>query len=108
MSATTVNYTDEMVARLREVYKPEDSEAAREEQIENLATELDRTVRSIRAKLTREGLYVAKAKAPAGKRVIRKDQLIMAIAAKLQVAEEELDSLSKANKAVLALIASRL
>lgn len=93
-----------MVARLHEVYDPQADESAREAQIAALSGELGKNVQSIRAKLTSEGLYVPKAKAPAGKNTVRKAALVAAIAAKLGVAEDMVESLEKANKNALALI----
>jgi hypothetical protein len=101
MSEKAVNYTDEMTARLHAVYDAEDSEEAREVQIAQLADELDRSVPSIRAKLTREGVYVPKAKAPAGKNTVRKAQIVAAIAEKLGVDEDIVGSLEKATKNTL-------
>jgi len=101
MPEKTVNYTPEMVARLHEVYNGEATEVERDEQIGTLAEELGKSPASIRAKLTHEGIYVPKAKAPAGKGSVRKATLVRAIAEKMEVAEEVMESLEKANKNVL-------
>lgn len=101
MSEKEVNYTEAMTARLHEVYDADDSEEARELQITELSDELERSVPSIRAKLTREGVYVPKAKAPAGKNVVRKAQIVSAIAVKLGVDEDIVGSLEKATKNTL-------
>lgn len=108
MTEKRVNYTDEMVARLREGYDGSADEAVRDEQIKALAVELDRSPASIRAKLTSEGLYVPKAKAPAGKAAVRKAVLVSAIAAKMGVDEDVMGSLEKANKSVLVRIFNAL
>ena len=108
MNDKNVNYTAEMVKRLHEVYDGEAPEADRDEQVKALADELGKSPASIRAKLTREGIYVPKAKAPKGKRSITKAQLVAVIAHKLEVDEEKVESLEKANKNVLTLVASRL
>ena len=108
MTEKRVNYTDEMVARLNEVYDGSADEATRDEQIKALAAELDRSPASIRAKLTSEGLYVPKTKAPAGKATVRKSQLVAAIAAKMKVDEDILGSLEKVNKSVLVRIYNAL
>lgn len=50
----TANYTDEMVAKMLEMYEQSGNEG-----IEDIATALNKSVRSIRAKLVREGVYVA-------------------------------------------------
>ena len=104
MTVKLVNYTPEMTARLHEVYDPSADEAAREAQIVALSDELGKNVQSIRAKLTSEGIYVPKAKAPAGKNSVRKATLVAAIAAQLDVHVEAVESLEKANKVALALV----
>jgi hypothetical protein len=101
MTRKVVNYTDEMVARLREGYDPSASDEVRRAQVAQLADELGKSAASIRAKLTSEGIYVAYAKAPAGKNTVRKATIVAAIAAQLGVNEEVVESLEKANKAAL-------
>lgn len=101
MTEKTVNYTEKMVSRLREVYDPQDSEENRNEQIAALSVELERSKPSIRAKLTSEGLYVPKNKVPAGKNTVRKAQLVTQIAEKLKVDEDVVGSLEKATKVTL-------
>ena len=101
MTEKTANYTDEMVARMHEVYDPVDLEENRDKQVEALAIELNRTVPSVRAKLVKEGVYVSKAKVEAGKASIRKSALVAAIAAKLETDEDVMGSLEKATKNAL-------
>jgi len=108
MTDKTVNYTDAMVDRLHAVYDGDADEATRDEQVEALAVELSKNTRSIRAKLTREGVYVPKAKAPAGKAPVRKAQLVSLIAHKLEVDEDLVGSLEKATKNTLIRIANAL
>ena len=108
MTEKTVNYTDEMVARLHEVYDGEASEEVRTEQVAQLSEELGKSLASIRAKLTREKVYVPKAKAPAGKAGVLKSALVSVIAGKLGVPEDTVGSLEKANKSVLVLIVKAL
>ena len=100
MAEKQPNYTDEMVARLHEVYNPEASEAERDEQIIELAQELDRNTKSIRAKLVREGLYVKKEyKAKTGERPATKETIVSDIARTLGVdADSQLSGLEKATK----------
>lgn len=108
MSEKVVNYTDEMTARLHAVYDGEAVEEARVAQVAQLAEELGKSAASIRAKLTREGIYVPKAKVPAGKAGVLKSALVSVIADKLGVPEDTVGSLEKANKAVLVLLAKAL
>lgn len=101
MTDKVVNYTDEMTSRLHEVYDGEAVEEVRVAQVAQLADELGKSAASVRAKLTREGLYVPKAKVPAGKVTVRKAQLVTAIAGKLEVDEDIVGSLEKATKNAL-------
>ena len=98
MTATkTVNYTPEMTTDVVEAYKAGES-------VESIATRIDRTTRSVVAKLAREGVYVAKskAKAVAGP---RKSELITEIAHSIGTNEELIESLEKATREALELIA---
>lgn len=104
MTEKTVNYTDEMVARLREVYDGSADEATRDEQVKALADELSKSAASIRAKLTREGIYVPKAKVEKGKAGVSKAEMVKAIALAFGVDEEKVESLEKANKTALRVI----
>lgn len=104
MTVRNVNYTEAMVAQLHEGYDATADEATREAQIVALSDSLGKNLQSIRAKLTSEGVYVPKAKAPAGKNTVRKATIVAAIAAQLDVHVETVESLEKANKVALALI----
>jgi hypothetical protein len=108
MTDSTVNYTDEMVARLRELYDPSANDAARAAQVAELAVELDRSQPSIRAKLTREGLYVPKAKAVAKAKTPSKAEIVTMIAFKLAVDEDVVGSLEKVTKNTLVRIYNAL
>ncbi len=105
MADKNVNYTDEMVARLHEVYDKKADVETRDEQVAQLAQELGKSPASIRAKLTREGIYVPKGKVDkAGEKVVRKADLVAAIAERLDVAESVIESLEKATKVSLKLV----
>ncbi len=108
MTDKAPNYTDSMVAQLHEGYDPSAPEAERTAQVAALADNLGRNVRSIIAKLTREGLYVPKAKVPAGKAPVRKAQLVQLIADQLTVDVDVIGSLEKATKNTLIRIANAL
>jgi len=97
---TQANYSEEMVSRLHEVYKPEDSEEHREEQLQALSDELGKGVKSIRAKLVREGLYVKKEyKTKDNKKAETKETIVGQIADALSVdADTSLSGLEKATK----------
>lgn len=71
--------------------------------VEAIATAMGKSVRSVIAKLSREGVYKAKEKA-SGTVTFTKAQVIDAIAAKLGVPAEKLESLEKATKEALMLL----
>lgn len=93
MTAETkvVNYTAEQTAALKAAYVAEPTQAT----VEALATQFGKTVRSVVAKLSKEGVYVAKAK-EAGKRVALKAEMVGEIAKLLGKTDEQLESLEKA------------
>ena len=73
--------------------------------VENIATALGKTTRSIVAKLSREGVYKAKTyKTKSGTAVIAKETFVTLIADALNTTAEQLGGLEKANKATLELI----
>ena len=98
--ATKTNYTAEQTAALVSGYQAGET-------VENLATQLGKTTRSVVAKLSREGVYQAKSKTSGVARV-KKSELVAQIAAKVGASEEVLESLEKATHEALELLASRL
>jgi len=90
--ARAKNYTDEMVAQMTEAYVANPTR----ETVEALAAEMGKTVRSIIAKLSREGVYVAQPKVTkTGEPVVRKAELVAQINAKF---DSEFPTLVKARK----------
>lgn len=100
MTDKTANYTPEQVEQLVQGYKNGMA-------VEQLALELGKSVRSIVAKLSREGVYQAKSKQVAGVRVT-KAQLVEQIAALCSKPSEVMESLEKANQDVLLVLIERL
>lgn len=95
MTEKTVNYTPEMTEKVLAAY-------AAGETVETIAEMAGKTVRSIVAKLSREGVYRKKEYvSKTGEKPIKKDAHADAIGAILQLSEGEIDSLTKANKSVL-------
>ena len=101
MTEKAVNYTQEMVDALHAGYDGSASDDERRAQIKALAEEVGRSEASVRAKLVREGIYVAYTKAEAGKGGARKADLVQAIADKLEVDSDVVGSLEKATKVAL-------
>lgn len=90
-----VNYTAEQTTAMVADYQNGMS-------VEALAEKMGKTVRSIVAKLSREGVYKKKEyKTKTGEVVVKKDAHADAIGAILRLSEGEIDSLTKANKTAL-------
>ena len=92
----TINYTAEQTAALVSRYVDEGVSVA------DLATAFGKTTRSIIAKLSREGVYKKKEyKTKTGESVVKKDAHADAIGAILKLQENDVESLTKANKSAL-------
>lgn len=92
------NYTAEQTNMLVSAYTANPTA----ETVEQLAENLGRTVRSIVAKLSREGVYKKKEYvSKTGEKPVKKDAHADAIGAILKLSEGEIDSLTKANKTAL-------
>ena len=91
-----MNYTPEMVERMKEVYL----ENPTREAVKLLAVEMDRSEKSIIGKLSREGVYQRQSyKSKTGEDPITKEALVVEIAEKLGV--DNLAGLEKSPKTVL-------
>ena len=88
------NYTDDMVASMTEQYVANPTR----ETVEALAQEFGKSVRSIIAKLSREGVFVAQPKVTkTGEPVVRKAELVAQLEAHFEVAIPTLVKASKAD-----------
>jgi predicted transcriptional regulator len=96
MAATkSVNYTPEMTAEIVSAYMVGDT-------VETIAERAGKSVRSIVAKLSREGVYKkAEYVTKSGERAEKKDVTADAIGAILNLSENDTASLAKANKSAL-------
>ena len=95
MTEKTVNYTQEQTQSLIADYQAGVT-------IEQLAMQFGKSVRSIVAKLSREGVYQKKQyKTKTGEPVVKKDAHADAIGAILRLPENDIESLTKANKSAL-------
>ena len=99
MDTRQVNYTPEQVTQIVEAYK-----AGTE--IEQIAQLVGKTVRSVVAKLSREGVYQPKAKAAGAGRVTKED-LVAKLEAHFEMEAGSLDTFTKASREPLVLLASR-
>ncbi len=90
--ANAKNYTDEMVAQMTAAY----TENPSRETVDELANTLGKTTRSIIAKLSREGVYIAQPRTTkSGEPVVAKAELVSAIEEHFGI---ELPTLVKAGK----------
>ena len=100
MTETKTNYTEAQTLELVNEYKAGVTP-------EQLAERLGKSVRSVVAKLSREGVYVAKTKAKGVSRV-KKAELVERLATACSVPAELFESLEKANHEVLEHLVAQL
>lgn len=102
MTEKTVNYTPEMTASMVQAY-------AAGVTVEKIAEDMGKTVRSVVAKLSREGVYRKKEyTSKSGEKPQKKDATADQIGALVGLSEGEVDSLTKANKTALLKILAKL
>ena len=98
-------YEDEkIVADMVERYTGAETDEGRKEVVTELAEELGKSEASIRAKLVREGVYIAKkATAKNGEPIVKKSELVDKLVKSLgvELSENEASSLEKATKTAL-------
>ena len=95
MTTKAVNYTPEQTLKMVADYQSGVT-------VETIAESLGKTVRSVVAKLSREKVYKAKTYvSKTGQPVVKKDAHADAIGAILKLSENEIESLTKANKTAL-------
>lgn len=102
MAEKTVNYTPEMTVEMLKAY-------AEGSTVESIAESMGKTVRSVVAKLSREGVYRKKEYVTkGGDAPVAKELLADKIGAVVGLSEGEIDSLTKANKTALAKILAKV
>lgn len=101
VSTATVQYTPEQTSQVVELYTGGAS-------VEFIAEMIGKSVRSVIAKLSREGVYKAKDKTKTGSERVTKAMLVAQIAAQVGATEEALESLEKASKEALEMVAKAL
>ena len=93
-----INYTQEQVDFMKTLYNNEPTR----ETVQQLANELDKSVKSIIGKLSREGVYQkTEYLSKTGERPITKKQMVVIIAKELVGDSSRLEGLEKAPKADL-------
>jgi hypothetical protein len=95
MAEKAVNYTAEQTAKIIADYQAGVA-------VEAIASALGKSVRSVVAKLSREKVYIAKQYvSKTGEKPVKKDVTADAIGAILRLSENDIESLTKANKSAL-------
>ena len=110
MAATSkTSYAVEQSAELVAAYNAATDSDARSDVVQAFATKFGKTVKSIVAKLSREGVYkkVERTRKD-GSAIQKKDQTADAIGAILKLSEADTDSLTKANRSALQAIFNAL
>lgn len=100
MTTAQINYTDEQTTELVNAYQAGEA-------VEALAERFQKSVRSIVAKLSREGVYQPKTKAKGAGRVT-KAALVQYLEEMLQLDPQSLQSLEKAQTAQLQALATAI
>lgn len=96
------NYTDEMVAEMHTLYEANPTR----ETVDTIATNFGKSVRSVIAKLSREGIYVAQPRVTkTGEPVVRKSELVAQIEDHFEI---EVPTLVKASKTDLQALISMI
>lgn len=102
MSEKNVNYPQALTVAIVTAYQAGETDAERAAIVEELSAEHGKSVKSIRQKLVREGVYIKPAYvSKAGKDVERKSDIVVGIAKLLGVTEAQLGGLEKATKPAL-------
>ena len=105
MATKIVTYTAEQTAEMTAAYVLDPTEAT----VQEFALKFSKSVRSIVAKLSREGVYKAKERTRKdGSTVQKKDETADAIGKILNLDEASIDSLAKANRKALQAIFAAL
>ena len=95
MAEKIVNYTPEQTLQMIADYKSGIT-------VQEIAEKMGKTARSVIAKLSREGVYQRKEYvSKTGEKPVKKDVTADAIGAILRLTENEIESLTKANKTAL-------
>jgi Zn-dependent M32 family carboxypeptidase len=101
----SVNYTEEQVDLMKEQYTKNPTR----ETVENLAETLDKSIKSIIGKLSREGVYKKTVyKTKTGEDPETKKEIVQDLAEKLDLEYETIAGLEKSPKAALKILRSAI
>ena len=100
-----INYTPEQVEWMSNLYNQTPSRQT----VEEIASTLEKSSKSVIGKLAREGIYQkAEYKSKTGEKPITKLELVSSLAQRLELETDELAGLEKAPKGVLKLLCESL
>ena len=110
MSKTPVaNYSPENVIILKSVYGSAKTDTERKDAVKAISAKIGKTVNSVRAKLTKMGIYVKpKTTSKSGTVVVRKSELVKQIATELKVDPGLMVSMEGSTKFVLEKVISHM
>ena len=101
----SVNYTEQQVEQMIEAYTKQPTR----ETVENLAEDLDKSIKSIIGKLSREGVYKKTVyKTKTGEDPETKKEIVQELAEKLDINYEAVAGLEKAPKTALKILRSAI
>lgn len=101
----SINYTQEQVEHMIEAY----TNTPTRETVENLAEDLDKSIKSIIGKLSREGVYKKTVyKTKTGEDPETKKEIVQELAERLEVSYEAIAGLEKSPKAALKILRSAI
>ena len=101
----SINYTQEQVEHMIEAY----TNTPTRETVENLAEDLDKSIKSIIGKLSREGVYKKTVyKTKTGEDPETKKEIVQDLAEKLELEYEAIAGLEKSPKAALKILRSAI
>lgn len=105
MATAKTAYTVEQTLELVEAYKAEPTQ----ETVTAFAEKFGKTVKSVIAKLSREGVYQKKEYvSKAGTKPVKKEELATELMEAFELSDAEADSLAKANKTALLKILAKV
>lgn len=107
--AKAPNYTKEQTAELRAAYKAADSQESRDAVVEAFAQKFGKTKPSVRQKLVREGVYVAKEyETKTGEKPETKEAIVEEMAKLIGCSADQLSGFERATKSALRRVRSAL
>jgi len=107
--ASGARYSETQTLEVVQAYTAVNTQEDRDDVVKEYAAKFEYPIASVRAKLSSEGVYVAKVRGTkTGDPIVRKDALVAQIAQLMGKEEETVESLEKVTKPVLQMIIAEL